>query len=260
MSAEQNQRQLEWLSSLKSLDSGKVLSSCTQAILEELEKEDTSIQKVSDLLALEPALSAKLLMIANSPFFGFHREIQDVEEAIVVLGAVKLNTLVYSSLVLVNAEDRKHQSYIKHSLVTALYAKRIAEAMAMKPHICFTAGLFHVLPIILNFQSDIQNILNMKVLKLAAHSVLHNLQLPEAIIQTATDFYNPNTNEENTLVLRMAFNLSVIRLGKEDAPFKQLIDIEHDFNKLSFYPESLADVYYSGISESQELMSLAGWS
>lgn len=248
----------QWLSDLADFDAGEVLNSNVRALLEEFEREEISLRKVRQLMSLEPVLTAKVLMIANSPFYGFHREVQDVEEAIVVIGAVKLKTLVYSSLVLVNTQNADHRSFVKHSLVTAHYAKLIAESLGLKTEMAVTGGLLHILPVLLNYREDIHSVLNMQTLREATHCVLDRLQLPEGIVNAATELYQPQTNNKNTLVIRFAFNLSILRLGKKHSAFKHLVNTEHDFNKLKISPKRLAETFYRGFDDVDGLIQMAG--
>ncbi|MEJ2075643.1 MAG: HDOD domain-containing protein [Reinekea sp.] len=90
------ENQLTWLSSLKALQSNQLISSNTQKLLQELRSTEVNINRICDLLASEPALTAKILMITNSAFYGYPREISDIEEAVVLMGAVQLSNIIYT--------------------------------------------------------------------------------------------------------------------------------------------------------------------
>jgi c-di-GMP-related signal transduction protein len=253
-----SENRTQWLSGIAKLDTDEVLNDNVRDLLAEFDQEEISLRKVKQLMTLEPVLTAKVLRIANSPFYGFHREVQDIEEAIVVIGAVKLKTLVYSSLVLVKSQNEDHRNFVKHSLVTAHYAKLVAESLGHKPEVPVTAGLLHVLPVLLNYREDIHSILSMQVLHEATHSLLEQLQLPEPIVTAATELFQPQSRNRNTLMIRFAFNLSLLRLGKHHSAFKHLINTEHDFNKLKASPMGMAKTFYQGFSEVESLIQMAG--
>lgn len=253
-----SENRTQWLSEVADLDAGKVLNENVRALLAEFELEEISIRRVRELMSLEPVLTAKVLKLANSPFYGFHREVQSVEEAIVVIGAIKLKNLVYSSLVLVKAQSKEHRNFVKHSLVTAHYAKLISEAQGLKPEVPVTAALLHILPVLLNYQENISSLIDMKILQKATHSLLDHLQLPDSIVTAAAEIFQGKSTNSDTLVIRLAFNLSVLRLGLTHSAFNSLLSTEHDFNKLNIAPRRLAEVFYQGFGDVDALIQMAG--
>lgn len=256
--AERKSEQLNWLRKVASIELEQIISPNAQKIVQALDSNDIDLAEVSRLLALEPALTAKLLMITNSPFYGFPRDIKDIEEAIVVLGASKLANLVYSSLVLVEQAQHKQRQYIKHSLTSAMYAKVVAQKLGKPPEVPFIGALLHVLPVIAAFQPGIEQLLSMSVLKEASSLMLNRLQLPIAAIEAVEGLYSSRSSNHDSLCIRMAFNLSTIALGKANAPFVQLIDTEHDFKKLHLSPNDIADIYIKQKFELKSLLELAG--
>ena len=63
-------------------------------IEEELKSEHTSMQKVGDIISEDVGLTAKVLQLVNSPFFGSSRKIESPNQAAVMLGADILKALV----------------------------------------------------------------------------------------------------------------------------------------------------------------------
>ena len=256
--ADQKIKQLAWLQKLADIDISDVISTNAQRLLSALESDNIDIAEVGHLLSLEPALTAKLLMIANSPFYGFHREIRDIEEAIVVLGARKLNDLVYSSVILVPEITPQQGKYIKHSLATAMYAKTIAERKGKPPETIFIAALLHCLPVIVGYEEGVEHLLSMRVLKESVTQLLINLKLPDSAVRAVEGLYSESTLNVDALCIRMAFNLSTIALGKSVAPFVHLINTEHDFSKLKVTPKEVAHIYHEHQSELSHLLKLVG--
>jgi HD-like signal output (HDOD) protein len=120
-------------------------------IVQELQSADASIRHVGEIIAKDPGMTAKILQLVNSAFFGIRRRVSNPTDAAAYLGLETIQSLVLSVKVF-----SKFESYCtpgcsideisSHSLATAVLAKRIAEgehagkAMADE---AFTAGLLH---------------------------------------------------------------------------------------------------------------------
>lgn len=58
--------------------------------------ENTTAQKIAEIFSQDMVLSAKLLQLVNSPYFGLNRLISNLSDAINLIGVKKLNSLVLS--------------------------------------------------------------------------------------------------------------------------------------------------------------------
>ena len=250
--------QTQWLLDVRALDGERIVNRNTQRLLQALKADPLSIPEITRLLSLEPGLSAKLLMICNSSFFGFPRKVAHIEEAVVILGALKLSNLVYSSMVMVQAQDNSHTNYVLHSLMTALFCRVVARQAGLRTEIPFTAGLFHILPVIVNYQPGISRLLSATVLRTSVRELLENINLPNSVIRAAEGLYDLDETNPDSVCLRMAFNLSVIALGKEKAAFSHLINLEHDFNRLRVSPKELVGILKETRAEQIEILKLVG--
>ena len=101
----------------------------------------------------DQGLTAKILSIANSPFYGLSRKVSTVDFAITIVGFKELKNVLLSLTILevVKGNDSPHwnrKSFWLHSLLTAGMCKRISENTGY-PKIgeSFTAGLLHDLGI-----------------------------------------------------------------------------------------------------------------
>lgn len=95
----------------------------------------------------DPALTVKVIRVANSSFFGLSRQIGSVQEAVMVIGFSSLRGLV-TAAALVNAFpsgggafDGRH--FWQHSIETGSCAKALARRLGADPEVAFTAGLLH---------------------------------------------------------------------------------------------------------------------
>ncbi len=250
--------QAQWLGDVRAIDSERVVNRNTQRLLQALKADPISITEITKLLSLEPGLAAKLLMICNSSFFGFPRKVAHIEEAVVILGALKLSNLVYSSVIMMPTQDNDHKKYILHSLMTAMFCRVIAQQAGLRSEIPFTAGLFHILPVIVNYQPGISRLLSAAVLRSSVTEMLENINLPISVIQAAEGLYNQNESRPDSICLRMAFDLSIIAMGKQNAAFSHIINLEHDFNRLQMSPKTLAGLLKATRTEQNELLKLVG--
>lgn len=257
MSNQSNKELLEWLTSLKELDQTKIISAKSQSLLDELSGNELNIEKVSKLLAAEPMLCAKLLMIANSPFFGFAREIERIEEAVVIIGAKTLKTLIYTGTLLQNTNNPNVLPYIRHSLTTALFSKSIADLAGMDEDNAYLAGLLHLLPVISNYHEKLEGHLTAPLLKTASSILLTKIGLPASICHTIANLFEPEADNDHTKLLKIAYTLSII-LTVENSPFSKIPSIEIELATLEIKPADLAKLCERVESEQNSLFRLLG--
>ena len=101
-------------------------------ILDAVGKNQTGLKEIADILSTDPPLSAKVLKLINSSFYGLPTKITSVQRAINLLGlnAVKNLALSFSLLNEYKNKDNGYFDYTmfwKNSLVSAIAAKTIAQ-------------------------------------------------------------------------------------------------------------------------------------
>lgn len=110
----------------------------------------TSARDVARLIATDQALTAKILKLANSAFYGFPREISTVNHAIVVLGFETVKSLGLSVSVLErfagggkdSTFDR--QKFWEHSIACGVGARLLAGKLRYRVQgEAFAAGILH---------------------------------------------------------------------------------------------------------------------
>jgi HD-like signal output (HDOD) protein len=65
-------------------------------ILEKIKNPDTSMHQLAEILATDPPLSAKVLNVVNSPFFGLPHKITNLPHAVNLLGEESLKYIALS--------------------------------------------------------------------------------------------------------------------------------------------------------------------
>lgn len=96
----------------------------------------------------DQGLSARVLRVANSTFYGFPRKISSIQEAVMVIGFSGVRSLVLSAGFMhafpsAPGSSFDRQAYWKRSFHVAAYAKALAQCLRQDMEIAFTAGMFH---------------------------------------------------------------------------------------------------------------------
>jgi HD-like signal output (HDOD) protein len=60
---------------------------------------DSTMDDLANVLKLDPAISARLLRIVNSPLYGFHKQIDTISRAVSIVGMQAINDLVAATTV-----------------------------------------------------------------------------------------------------------------------------------------------------------------
>ena len=126
-----------------------------EAIIQLLEDGVSDLKLIGQKVRLDPILSARLLQLANSSFYGFSREVKDAEMACVILGANTVRNLIYTLVVMARFNHSVLESGLDytriwhHSLMTACFAQVLSKQLKLDAQVGFTAGLFNNLGIVL---------------------------------------------------------------------------------------------------------------
>jgi putative nucleotidyltransferase with HDIG domain len=120
-------------------------------VTEELQSANGSMMVVARLISQDPVMSAKILQVANSAFFGQASEIVDTAEAAMVLGTERIRSLILLAGVFSQYDGTKCPGFLpepiwNHSVQVAMYSRAIAFAEtkdARMAEASFTAGLLH---------------------------------------------------------------------------------------------------------------------
>ena len=115
--------------------------------LDMIEQDNFSGEQIEELLRLDPGLSAEILKLANSAFYGYRAEIDSISRATVVLGSEALKRLALSvSLAGYVREFRANaelQACWQHCVACALISEELAGMLSQPKSRAYTAGLLH---------------------------------------------------------------------------------------------------------------------
>src|ERR1700722_54235 len=180
---------------------------------------EVSPRQVAALVGKEPALYARVLRVANSPYYGQSRSITTIDRALVVLGVDAVRGIAAAACLDRSLPRRGEDSVvdmnsvIQHSIATAASAESLARirrpALAAE---AFIAGLLHNLGIVVQLQLDAPglqtmiklreagDVRDMRALELDCVVIGHEecvgvifeaWQLPESLIAAARDHHDP---------------------------------------------------------------------
>ena len=112
---------------------------------------DASARSVVNILHRDPAMTANVLKMSNSAFYGARREIKSVQDALVMLGNRAVITMAFASgMAPVMRRDLEGYNFTRerfwnHSILSAATSAFAADRMGFCDRKCeaFTAGLVH---------------------------------------------------------------------------------------------------------------------
>jgi putative nucleotidyltransferase with HDIG domain len=123
-------------------------------------KDSISIQDIVKIIMADQILTSKILRVVNSAFYSPSSEITSLQQAIIFMGLKSVLSIVtvhsLSGISPKNADEVKE--ILRHSLLCAFVAKKIAIALRLDPEEAFVCGLLHDIgkTVILNLLADQQ--------------------------------------------------------------------------------------------------------
>ncbi|MBI2413290.1 MAG: HDOD domain-containing protein [Deltaproteobacteria bacterium] len=123
-----------------------VLPVTTQKVLSLMADPDVSIEKIKRLIGADPGLTTKMLMVANSAFYGSYRNIQNLTQAILRLGLNAVRSIVVAtSMKNVYKRFGLTEKLLWEQIIgSALAANLIARQTRLSdPEDAFIGGLLH---------------------------------------------------------------------------------------------------------------------
>lgn len=115
-----------------------------------LNNPDTDVSSLAEVIGSDQALTAKVLRLCNSAYYGLARKVTTVSEAVVIVGFSSIKSLV----LMITTQSSMNKGLLgykigpgefwRHSIGTAETARLLAQhTRYAKPEECFIAGLIH---------------------------------------------------------------------------------------------------------------------
>jgi HD-like signal output (HDOD) protein len=117
-------------------------------LIDALDNGDVDTNTLAQKISHDQALTAKVLGLANSSFYGMQSKVGSIANAIAVLGFNSVRSLVTAAAVVKTfSEDKSNEinysEFWKHAIATALAAKAIAKHLRGNEDQAFIGGLLH---------------------------------------------------------------------------------------------------------------------
>jgi HD-like signal output (HDOD) protein/CheY-like chemotaxis protein len=120
-------------------------------VVEKASRFNTSVEEIGAIIGLDIGMTAQVLKLTNSAFFGLSRQFSNAAEAVAYLGLDTIKSLVlsihaFSQFDKAETGALKIEALWSHSLQVAGLAKRISKLEGQEPKAieeAFTAGMLH---------------------------------------------------------------------------------------------------------------------
>ena len=140
-------------------------------VIGELQSQEPSVKKVAKIISTDLAMTAKILQVVNSAFFGLVRKISNPKEAVMLLGTETIKALVLSVKIFSEFNQKRlnwfnFDALFYHSMSVSMFAQTISKEERLDQYLisnALMAGMFHDLGkliLVTNFQKPYQKILN----------------------------------------------------------------------------------------------------
>ena len=215
-----NQKSLQYV--VSGIDTIPILPALYTQIMAELNSKDASAASVGKIITKDIGMTAKILQLVNSSFFGMPRHVANPMEAVIFLGIDVVKTLVLSIEVFAEFQERTLsilpvKKIYDHCVKTGIIAKKIAVLEKMgkeESDNAMIAGILHDLGRLLlaeNFPDEYQEIMEkvkkdqkeIHVVELAILGVTHAQigayllglwGLPDNIVEGVAFHHNPSAD------------------------------------------------------------------
>lgn len=117
-------------------------------LLTELEKSEVDLRKITQLISTDPALTTRLLQLANSDFFQLQGKISSVSEALAVLELAHVKTMAQAAAGATSPKavpGIQLAPFWQYSLNVAKISRSLAGLVRQNQQAAFTCGLIHAI-------------------------------------------------------------------------------------------------------------------
>ncbi|WP_394790336.1 HDOD domain-containing protein [Rhodoferax sp.] len=115
-------------------------------LLSELGRPEPDLRTLGQLIGTDPALTTRLLTLANSAMFQLSRKVSSIPEALAILGIDHLRSLAQAAALGLSfraVPGVNLQQFWRYSLNVAKLSRALAGMVRQNPATAFTAGLVH---------------------------------------------------------------------------------------------------------------------
>ena len=131
---------------IRSCTSLPSLPAAALSVLQLTENDSTGMDELAKIIAVDAALSARILRAINSSFYGLNQKVTSINQAVVLLGLHAVKTLVLGFSLVSNLASQKrgfdHLAYWRRSMYSATAARVIGNrVLPSRADDCFVGAL-----------------------------------------------------------------------------------------------------------------------
>ena len=124
----------------KSLPANKI---AILSLLAKLQDNESSNEDLAEIISQDITMSVRVLRYINSAQFGFAKEVDSIQQAILMLGRTTIRNL--ATLVSMSQVKGKPHELLIISMIRSKMAENIAQRVKANKDVCFTIGLFSII-------------------------------------------------------------------------------------------------------------------
>lgn len=133
---------------LARLNTLPALPSLVAELLASFDDDEVDSGVIAQRIGHDQSLAARVLRVANSPFYGLSGRVATIHDAIVILGFRTVRSLVVAAAMTGALPHFSHRgldtrTIWRHAVGVGLAARRLARNSRLNPETAFTAGLLH---------------------------------------------------------------------------------------------------------------------
>jgi len=125
------------------------MSPVRSQLLQCLTQEDPDLSRLVSWVEKDPVIAARVLRVANSPFFGLAHEVDSIGHAVSLVGLRSLQSMALAVAVMEQFKpsdprlQSAHQEHWRHSVAVAVCTQALARRARIAVDTAFSAGLLH---------------------------------------------------------------------------------------------------------------------
>jgi len=124
------------------------LPAAVTELLASFDNEDIDVTRIAHQIAHDQGLTARVLRVANSSFYGLQSRVGTINEAVVVLGFRAVRSMVLAvgmsgAFRIDQCPGFDARAYLRHCAAVGLLARGLAGGVGQNPELAFTGGILH---------------------------------------------------------------------------------------------------------------------
>ncbi|MCW9030892.1 MAG: HDOD domain-containing protein [Gammaproteobacteria bacterium] len=122
-------------------------------LLAKLQNNESSTEELAQTITQDITMSMRVLRYINSAQFGFGKEVNSIQQAIMMLGRTTIRNLA-NLLTMSQIENKPHELLII-AMIRAKMAENIASLIKSNKEAAFTTGLFSIIDTLMNHDMEV---------------------------------------------------------------------------------------------------------